>query len=196
VWLATIDTNRVHPDAAPVLVAFQNDAADALDAYFHGGAAATPAVSAPAELSRIEILTLAMESEKRAVELEAKVTTDAPKVAYVDTFVADGDLRLLRAVAKDLHVSETVLRDDLVARKWIYKETATRWSEKKQEKEVVSRYSPYAEKARYFQTTPAHDAPRFRGEVMHTLKATPQGAAAIARLYGQRGTVASIEAAA
>ena len=180
-WLATIDTNRVSPDAAPVLEAFQNDAADALDAHFHGATAAAP----PTELSRMDILTLAMESEQRAVQLEAKVAADAPKVEYVDTFVADNDLRLLRAVAKDLHIAEGVLRDDLLSRNWIYKESSTRWSEKKQEKEVVTRYSPYADKARYFQTTPVHDAPRFRGEVMHTLKVTPQGAAAIARLYRQ-----------
>ena len=190
-WLATIDTNRVGPSARPILESFQSEAADALDAYFHGGAAVTPA---PAELSRLEILTLAMESEKRAVQLEAKITTDAPKVEYVDTFVTDGDLRLLRAVAKDLHVTETALRDDLLARKWIYKESATRWSEKKQEKETVARYSPYADKARYFQTTPNHEAPRFRGEVMHTLKITPQGASAIARVFGTRH--ASIEVAA
>lgn len=30
-----------------------------------------------------------------------------------------------------------------------------------------------------------HEAPRFRGEVMHTLKATPQGAEAIARLIAK-----------
>ena len=181
-WLATIDTNRVSPDAAPVLEAFQNDAADALDAHFHGAPTAAPP-AAPTELSRMDILTLARESEQRAVQLEAKVTADAPKVEYVDTFVADNDLRLLRAVAKDLHIAEGVLRDDLLDRNWIYKESSTRWSEKKQEKETVHRYSPRSDKARYFQTTPVHDAPRFRGEVMHTLKVTPQGAAAIARLY-------------
>ena len=182
-WLATIDTNRVNPDSRPVLETLQSEAADVLDDYFHGQP--KPSATPPTELSRMDILTLAMESEQRAVQLKAKVAADAPKVEYVDTFVADNDLRLLRAVAKDLHIAEGVLRDDLLSRNWIYKESSTRWSEKKQEKEVVTRYSPYADKARYFQTTPVHDAPRFRGEVMHTLKVTPQGAAAIARLYRQ-----------
>lgn len=118
-------------------------------------------------------------------QLEAKIVEDAPKVDYVDTFVTDGDLRLLRAVAKDLNLSEQALRDNLITRKWIYKESATRWSERRQEKETVARYSPYADKAHYFQTTAVHDAPRFKGEVMHTLKVTPAGAAAIARNFGQ-----------
>jgi hypothetical protein len=34
-WLATIDENRVNEAARPTLIAFQAQAADALDAYFH-----------------------------------------------------------------------------------------------------------------------------------------------------------------
>lgn len=41
-WLATIDENRVSDDARPVLIAFQAEAADALDAYFHEGGAINP----------------------------------------------------------------------------------------------------------------------------------------------------------
>lgn len=41
-WLATIDANRVTPGARPTLVAFQNEAADALDNYFHNGGAINP----------------------------------------------------------------------------------------------------------------------------------------------------------
>jgi hypothetical protein len=41
-WLATIDTNRVSEDARPILDAFQSEAADALDAYFHHGGAINP----------------------------------------------------------------------------------------------------------------------------------------------------------
>lgn len=89
-------------------------------------------------------------------------------------------------------MTETELRTDLLARKWIYVEHMTRWSESKQEKETVSRYSPYAHKAEYFQPIPNHLAPRFKGEVMHTLKVTPAGAVAIARLYGRH--LAAVEA--
>jgi hypothetical protein len=41
-WLATIDTRRVSPDARPIIEAFQAEAADALDAYFNEGGAINP----------------------------------------------------------------------------------------------------------------------------------------------------------
>ncbi len=134
---------------------------------------------------------LAASVEQNAL-LEAKIIADEPKVEYVDTFVADNDLRLLRNVAKSLGISEGELRSDLLARRWIYAEHTTRWSESKQGKETVTRYSPYSHKAQYFEPVPNHHAPRFKGEVMHTLKVTPAGAAAIARMYGQ--TLRAVEA--
>lgn len=44
-WLATIDETRVSPEARPVLIAFQAEAADALDAYFNGRTGAAPAMN-------------------------------------------------------------------------------------------------------------------------------------------------------
>ncbi|MDC7087812.1 phage antirepressor N-terminal domain-containing protein [Corynebacterium pseudodiphtheriticum] len=41
-WLATIDTNRVSEAARPTLEAYQLEAANALDAYFHNGGAINP----------------------------------------------------------------------------------------------------------------------------------------------------------
>lgn len=41
-WLATIDENRVAEAALPTVRAFQAEAADALDAYFHDGQAINP----------------------------------------------------------------------------------------------------------------------------------------------------------
>ena len=41
-WLATIDENRVAESARPTIRAFQSQAADALDAYFHEGGAINP----------------------------------------------------------------------------------------------------------------------------------------------------------
>ena len=136
---------------------------------------------------------LAASVEQNAL-LEAKIIADEPKVEYVDAFVADSDLRLLRNVAKSLSISEGELRSALLARKWIYAEHTTRWSESKQCKENVTRYSPYSHKAQYFEPVPNHHAPRFKGEVMHTLKVTPAGAVAIARLYGKH--LAAVEAVA
>lgn len=51
-WLATIDTNRVSPEARPIIEAFQAEAADALDAYFNEGGAINPNATAD-QLDRI-----------------------------------------------------------------------------------------------------------------------------------------------
>lgn len=123
--------------------------------------------------------------DSRIHQLEQQATEDAPKVLYVDTYVTDTDLLKLRTVASNLHVGEQWLRDLLLRKRWIYRETASRWSESKQAKEEITRYSSAADKKRYFRPVEVHDAPRFRGEVMHTLKVTPQGAEAIARLVAK-----------
>ncbi|QSM00084.1 antirepressor [Gordonia phage Cashline] len=123
--------------------------------------------------------------EVRIHQLEQKATADAPKVAYVDTFVADEDCVKRRVVAASLGVQEKWLTELLIEKKWIYAEQTTRYSQSKGVKETVTRYSAYADKKRYFRPIPVHEAPRFRGEVMHTLKVTPQGAEAIARLVAQ-----------
>lgn len=41
-WLATLDENRVRADKRDELIAYQSEAADALDAFFHNGAAINP----------------------------------------------------------------------------------------------------------------------------------------------------------
>jgi len=118
----------------------------------------------------------------RVKALESKVQQDAPKVDYVDTFVADEDLITFRTLASDVKVGENELRAILLERKWIYKQESSRWSEKEQRKKPMYRYSAMADKKNYFHAVLAHDAPRFRGEVMHTLKLTPEGAVAVTRL--------------
>ncbi|MEB4614039.1 BRO family protein [Leucobacter sp. M11] len=144
----------------------------------------TGSYSAPKTLAE-RSLELIGDLNSEVLKLTAKVEQDAPKVDYVDTYVSDSDLRLFRNVAKSLGMTEGELRTDLVARKWVYVEHVTRWSETKQAKEPIARYSAYSHKAAYFDPVPNHTAPRFKGEVMHTLKITPAGAVAIARLYGK-----------
>jgi anti-repressor protein len=121
------------------------------------------------------------ETEARAIAAEAEVRELEPKADYVDTFVASEDLRILRNVAKNLDIQESELRQLLIDHKWIYRESQERWSEREQRKVTEFRYSPYADKREYFRPVVNHDAPRFRGELYHTLKVTPQGALAIAR---------------
>jgi hypothetical protein len=51
-WLATIDENRVNEESRPIVQAFQREAADALDAYFHEGGAINPS----ATVDQLEVL--------------------------------------------------------------------------------------------------------------------------------------------
>lgn len=144
----------------------------------------TGSYTAAPELTEDQIVAQALQiTTAKISELESKVREDAPKVEYIDTFVAEGDLLQFRHVAATLGVKESELRGMLLKRKWIYAETTTRWSDASQAKKTITRYSAYAAKKPYFQPVMVHDAPRFRGEVMHTLKITPAGAAAVARLY-------------
>lgn len=112
---------------------------------------------------------------ERAAELE-------PKAEYVDIFVAGSDVMSFRTVASTLDISEGWLRRELIDRKWIYVEETSRWSNSKGCKIPVRRYSERSDKKAYFQRCETHEAPRFRGEVMHTLKITAEGAQAISRM--------------
>jgi len=137
--------------------------------------------SAPA-LSGPELMAAALvEANKTLAVKDAAIAELAPKAAYVDEFVTDSDLLSFRTVASTLEIPESELRKVLIANSWIYVETASRWSESKQVKETINRYSEYSHKKSYFRRIEEHKAPRFRGEVMHTLKITPPGAEAIAR---------------
>lgn len=141
-------------------------------------------------LSPDEIVAQALQiTAARVQELTAKVEQDAPKVAYVEQFVAADDRVTFRALAGNLAVGEQKLRQLLVDRHWIYCETEQRWSNTAGKLETRNRYSAYSDKKPYFQNVLNHDAPRFKGgDVMHTLKITPAGAEAIARLVAKEAT--------
>ncbi|MCX2753120.1 BRO family protein [Gordonia sp. 4N] len=134
----------------------------------------------------IESQKILEQREARIHQLEQVVTEQAPKVTYVDTYVADADLLSFSTVASTNGITEKALRNLLIERDWIYSQTDSRWSESKQKKTIRNRYSEKASHKRHFRRVETHEAPRFRGsEVMHTLKITPQGAEAIARLIAR-----------
>lgn len=152
-----------------------------------GSYGSAPALHGPELLAAavVEAQQMIVAKDARINELSRKVEADALKVNYIELYVADSDLLRLRTVAASLGVQETWLRELLIAKGWIYAETDTRWSNSKERKETVIRYSAYAEKKRYFRPVEVHEAPRFKGEVMHTLKVTPVGAEAVARLVAK-----------
>jgi phage regulator Rha-like protein len=120
--------------------------------------------------------------DARIHQLESQAAVAAPKVTYVDTYVTDADLLSFSTVASTSDVKESWLRELLIAKDWIYVQSETRWSNRENKKVTRYRYTEKADKKRYFRRVEVHEAPRFRGEVMHTLKVTPAGAEAIARL--------------
>lgn len=143
--------------------------------------AETQPQQAPMQLSRSDLARMVLESEGELNAAKAELQAAAPKVEYVDTFVADQDKMTFRSLAAVLHVGEQDLRNGLIYANWIYPKVLTRWSEKRQEKVSVTRYSARSHKADYFHIVMHHDVPRFGGEIMHTLKITPPGAQAITR---------------
>jgi len=134
------------------------------------------------ELDDDAIVLRALEIQTRKIKrLTDQVAELEPKAEYVDTFVTDEDVLSFSTVASTVGLQESKLRELLIDHDWIYKETASRWSRSEQRKKKVNRYTEKASKKAYFQRIENHDAPRFRGEVMHTLKITPPGAHAIAK---------------
>ncbi|WP_261560804.1 phage antirepressor KilAC domain-containing protein, partial [Frankia tisae] len=128
------------------------------------------------EMGEDEIVLRALQIQGRKIEaLTERVAELEPKAEYVDLFVTDSDVLSFSTVASTLDMQASKLRKLLIERGWIFKETATRWSNSKGCKEDVNRYSEYSHKKPYFRRLPEHDIPRFRGEVMHTLKFTPEG---------------------
>ncbi|MGM5068159.1 BRO family protein [Rhodococcus qingshengii] len=121
-------------------------------------------------------------STERVAALTERVAELEPKAEYVDLFVTDSDVLSFSTVASTLDMQASKLRELLIERGWIFKETATRWSNSKGRKEDVNRYTEYSHKKLYFRRIEEHQAPRFKGEVMHTLKFTPEGANAVARM--------------
>ena len=118
-WLGGIDENRVSDEARPILIAFQAEAADALDAYFHEGGAINPNATEQ-QLSR-----LAQQAQAQAGVLQALRGIVDPK-----HLEAKGRIILARALGEKpeidpatvpLYVSDYLvsrgLSSDLVAAK-------------------------------------------------------------------------------
>ncbi|ALC05955.1 hypothetical protein CDES_07750 [Corynebacterium deserti GIMN1.010] len=147
----------------------------------------TPALSGKQLMAKalIEAQSMMQELETTVQAQATQLEVAAPKVTYHDTYVAESDQLSFRTVASTLEMGEKALRNLLIEKGWIYKESSSRRSQKTGEVIPQYRYSEYADKKPYFIRRQNHDAPRFRGEVDHTLKITPAGAAAIKRAVGK-----------
>ena len=72
------------------------------------------------ELSKMEILQMALESEQQKLALQQQLEIQAPKVAFVDKYVAGSGNKTFRQVAKLLQVKENTFRSFLVENKIMY----------------------------------------------------------------------------
>lgn len=139
------------------------------------------------ELTEQEIVFQALTILKsKNEELEAKVEADAPKVEYVDTFVARDDCRTFGDLAKSLGLAESYIREELLKRKWIYRKfIGERFSAKKGRKVEEWEYRNSADHKAKFRLFPQHNAPRHHNnQYRQTLYVTPYGAQQIAKLLG------------
>ena len=75
----------------------------------------------PVELSRLEILQMALESERARIEVEAKLAIAAPKAEFVDRYVDATGTYGFRQVAKMLSVKENWFSDFLIENGIMYR---------------------------------------------------------------------------
>ena len=75
----------------------------------------------PVELSRIEILQMALESERARVEAEDKLAIAAPKAEFVDRYVDATGTYGFRQVAKMLSVKENWFSDFMIEKGIMYR---------------------------------------------------------------------------
>ena len=73
------------------------------------------------ELSKMEILQMALESEQQKLVLQQQLEIQAPKVAFVDKYVAGNGNKTFRQVAKLLQIKEYKFREFLESNRIMYK---------------------------------------------------------------------------
>lgn len=79
------------------------------------------AAQAPAKLSRMEILQIALESEQARIKAEEALALAAPKAKFAEAYMeADSGSMTFRQVCKLLKVKEPVFRAFLLERKFVY----------------------------------------------------------------------------
>ncbi len=133
-----------------------------------------------------DALQLAADQAREIERQAAQIESDAPKVAYVDNFLRNNDACLLRQLAKRIGFKERDLRDELMARRIIFRTPIARFSESKQRNVVEYRYEPATAYMAWFRECDQPNAPRHHNNQMRTtLYVTPAGKVGIARLLGR-----------
>lgn len=114
-WLGGLDENRVSTEARPILVAFQSEAADALDAYFNEGGAINPratedqldriarqAQTQAAVLQALKGIVDPKHLEAKGRVLLARALGEAPEIAAADIPLYVSDYLKQKGLRADL----------------------------------------------------------------------------------------------
>lgn len=148
----------------------------------------TGSYGTPPALNEDQIVQQAMQIlTAKTAALESKVEEDAPKVEYVERFVAeDDDIVILRVAAQQLGIGEQALRKGLAAAGWIYKTSIGKeFSASAQRMVEKTEWRAYAEHANKFALLPQHNAPRYHnGQVRQTLYIKSFALSKVARKLG------------
>lgn len=120
--LATINENRVSAKARPILVAFQNETADAIEAYWTRGGAINPAAS----LEQADALRRELDSVDRARLAEARLSAmgvakqyGLVNPSYVES-MARHELARMSGVEPDLDPADvTITADEFLSGKGV-----------------------------------------------------------------------------
>ena len=211
--LATVDENRVPEHVKDLLIAYQREVADAIEAYWTKGAAVKPGVEVGPQhqvpQSFAQALRLAAEqleraevAERHVAELEPKIAEQGkelasarPKVTYVETYVdARKDTTTFTVLAKQLGLrSAHQLYEELKARGVVYQKPQGRRRTSRGGWETVLQWLPRAGYENWFKVLDQPDAPSLHnGQKPTTLYVLPPGKVGIAeKLAGQ--PVAEVE---
>lgn len=102
-------------------------------------------VKQPQELSKLEILQLAIESEKQKVALEQQVAILEPKALALDTIADTSNTYTIRECAKTIGIKEKHLVNLLLEKGWCYRESSGRlqpYATKTDQNIFINRPSP------------------------------------------------------
>lgn len=102
-------------------------------------------MQAPKELSRLEILQIAIQAEEQNQALQGQVQILEPKAKALDTLANTEGTYNIRECAKTIGIGERKLIDLLLEKKWIYREDSGRlqpYSTKREAGIFINRTSP------------------------------------------------------
>lgn len=102
-------------------------------------------MQAPKELSRLEILQIALQAEEQNQALQGQVQILEPKAKALDTLANTEGTYNIRECAKTIGIGERKLVDLLLKKKWIYREESGRlqpYATKRAEGIFINRPSP------------------------------------------------------